>query len=218
MNQSRRGRIVFVLFLVSGFASLSYQMVWTRLAFASFGIIAPVLSVVLSVFMCGLALGSWGGGRLIAGLVQRTRVSAVFFYSGAELFIGLGALVVPRLFGVGGRLLLASGETNSVPYLSLSVLVLTLALLPFCVCMGTTFPLMMAYLREREDAASQSFSFLYTANVLGAIAGTFLTAFVLIELLLSGDAADCSRWELRDRPCKRLAGMDGPRRPIRTRT
>ena len=35
------------------------------MAFASFGIITPVLSVVLSVFMLGLAVGS---GRAGAGL------------------------------------------------------------------------------------------------------------------------------------------------------
>ena len=46
MSQSTR-RILFFLFFLSGFSSLAYQMVWTRMAFASFGIITPVLSVVL---------------------------------------------------------------------------------------------------------------------------------------------------------------------------
>jgi len=39
--------LLFVFFFVSGFSSLVYQVVWTRLAFASFGIITPVLSVVI---------------------------------------------------------------------------------------------------------------------------------------------------------------------------
>ena len=42
--------ILFVFFFVSGFCSLVYQVIWTRLAFASFGIITPVLSVVISVY------------------------------------------------------------------------------------------------------------------------------------------------------------------------
>ena len=62
MNPLTR-RVLFFLFFFSGFASLVYQVVWTRMAFASFGIITPVLSVVLSVFMLGLAVGSWAGGR-----------------------------------------------------------------------------------------------------------------------------------------------------------
>jgi spermidine synthase len=153
------------------------------MAFASFGIITPVLSVVLSVFMLGLAIGSWAGGRLIASLVGKTGLSAAVFYGGAELMIGLGAFAVPKLFTVGEQFLLTAGQMDSFSYLSRSALVLASAILPWCVCMGTTFPFMMAYVRERECKNAESFSFLYLANVLGAMSGTFLTAIVLVELL-----------------------------------
>ena len=182
MNRLTR-RILFFLFFLSGFSSLVYQVVWTRMAFASFGIITPVLSVVLSVFMLGLALGSWGGGRFIAAFAKRTGLSAINFYAFAELLIGLGAFAVPKLFAIGEGLLLASGETDSFGYLSLSALVLAVSILPWCVCMGATFPFMMAFVREQDEANTGSFSFLYLANVLGAMCGTFLTAVVWIELL-----------------------------------
>ncbi len=176
-------RVLFLLFFLSGFSSLVYQVVWTRMAFASFGIITPVLSVVLSIFMLGLAVGSWAGGRYIPGMTMRTGSSAVFFYAGAELIIGFGAFGVPKLFSLGENLLLASGKTDSLLYLTLSALVLAVALLPWCVCMGATFPFMMAFIRERDRKNTESFSFLYLANVLGAMSGTFLSAMVCIELL-----------------------------------
>ena len=182
MNQFTR-RVLFLLFFLSGFCSLAYQVVWTRMAFASFGIITPVLSVVLSVFMLGLAAGSWAGGRCIVSLVEKTGLSAVVFYAGAEFLIGLGAFAVPKLFAMGEHILLAAGQTNSIGYLSLSALVLAFSILPWCLFMGTTFPLMMAYIRERDCKNTESFSFLYLANVLGAISGTLLTAVVLVELL-----------------------------------
>ena len=182
MNQFIR-RVLFSLFFLSGFCSLVYQVVWTRMAFASFGIITPVLSVVLSVFMLGLAVGSWGGGRFIAVLVQKTGMSAAIFYALAETVIGVGAFAVPRLFTAGEHFLLATGQTNSVSYLAFSALVLAASILPWCVCMGATFPLMMAYVRERERGSTESFSFLYLANVLGAMSGTIITAVVLVELL-----------------------------------
>ncbi|MGO8839086.1 MAG: fused MFS/spermidine synthase [Limisphaerales bacterium] len=175
-------QVLFLLFFLSGFSSLVYQVVWTRLAFASFGIITPVLSVVLSVFMLGLAVGSWLGGRFIARLTVKTGLSAIMFYALAELTIGLGAFAVPKLFAAGERLLLVTGQTNSVVYLSLSALVLAISILPWCVCMGTTFPFMMAYVREQDRQNASSFSFLYLANVLGAMSGTFLTAIVLVEM------------------------------------
>jgi predicted membrane-bound spermidine synthase len=181
MNQFTR-RVLFFLFFVSGFCSLVYQVVWTRMAFAAFGIITPVLSVVLSVFMLGLAVGSWAGGRCISSLVKKTGLSAACFYAGAELLIGLGAFAVPKLFAIGERILLTSGETDSFRYLLLSALVLAASILPWCVCMGATFPFMMAYVRERDSENTGSFSFLYLANVLGAMSGTFLTAVVFVEV------------------------------------
>src|SRR5213592_4662153 len=88
-------------FFVSGFCGPLYQIVWIRLAFASFGIITPVLSVVISVFMLGLSLGAWAGGKWIESLTQKTGISAMFFYGLAEVLIGVGAFVVPRFFSIG---------------------------------------------------------------------------------------------------------------------
>ena len=78
-------RVLFLLFFASGFCGLLYQVVWTRLAFAAFGIITPVLSVVVSVFMLGLAIGSWAGGRWVGPLAKQTQFSAIAFYALAEL-------------------------------------------------------------------------------------------------------------------------------------
>ena len=178
-----RARILFALFFVSGFCGLLYQVVWVRLAFASFGIITPVISVVISVFMLGLALGSWAGGRWIAALTQRTKRSAIYFYALTELMIGVGALAVPRLFRIGETILLRLGEANSVSYLFSSAVAIALSIFPWCVFMGATFPLVMAYVREQDGASGKSFSFLYLANVFGATFGALLTATVLVELL-----------------------------------
>ncbi len=182
MNQFTR-RVLFFLFFFSGFASLVYQVVWTRMAFAAFGIITPVLSVVLSVFMLGLGVGSALGGRFIGPLVKKTGISAAAFYAGAEGIIGLGAFLVPKLFAVCARMLLPTGQMDSFNYLLLSALALAISIFPWCVCMGTTFPFMMGYVREVDGGNKESFSFLYLANVLGAMTGTFYTAVVLVEEL-----------------------------------
>jgi len=110
-------------------------------------------------------------GDFIASLVEKTGLSAVVFYAGAELLIGLGAFAVPKLFAAGEYFLLAAGQTNSIGYLSLSALVLAFSILPWCVCMGATFPLMMAYVRERDCKNTASFQFSVPANVLGAMSG-----------------------------------------------
>src|ERR1700741_143371 len=94
-------KIVFGLFFLSGFCGLLYQVIWIRLAFAHFGIITPVLSVVVSVFMVGLSLGSWAGGAWMSNPRFSPRISAIYVYALTEGIIGLGAFCVPKLFAYG---------------------------------------------------------------------------------------------------------------------
>src|SRR5207237_7114575 len=109
-------RLLFLLFFLSGFSGLVYQVVWTRMAFASFGIITPVLSVVISVFMAGLSVGAWAGGQWIGPLARKSGLSAVFFYALTELMIGMGAFAVPKLFAAGGEVVFFCGERDSFPF------------------------------------------------------------------------------------------------------
>ena len=60
-----KSRWFFLFFLISGFCSLVYEVIWLRLGMAKFGVTTPMVSIVLSVFMAGLGLGSWGGGKFI---------------------------------------------------------------------------------------------------------------------------------------------------------
>src|ERR1700682_343195 len=182
MTRSMR-RVLFLLFFLSGFAGLVYQVVWTRLAFASFGIIAPVVPIVVSVFMLGLSMGAWGGGRLIGPLQRRTGLSPIVFYAITELVIGLGAFAVPGLFHLDEKILLSAGQMDSLRYLLFSAIALGLSILPWCLCMGATFPFMMAFVRRQNAQSEDSFSCLYVANVLGAMSGTAVTAVVLVEAL-----------------------------------
>jgi predicted membrane-bound spermidine synthase len=173
-------------FLASGFCSLVYQIVWLRLAMADFGVNTPFVSIVLSVFMAGLALGSWGGGRIARRISERPAVVGLRLYAAAELLIGVSGIVVAPVLGWGRSLLNSGGGSawGSTGYYLASGAWITLALLPFCICMGSTFPLAMAAIRRAHRSQStRSFSFLYVANVVGAMAGALISAFVLVEIL-----------------------------------
>ena len=175
-------RAVFLMFVTSGFCGLLYQVIWIRIAYASFGIITPVMSVVISVFMLGLLVGSASGGLIVKKLVKQFRMSSIMFYALAEFGIGLGAFCVPKLFVAEQHWLLSLGSMDSFGYLLVSGVAIAVVLLPWCVLMGFTYPFMMTFVRESDRTATSSFSFLYLANVIGAMAGTIVTAVVLIEL------------------------------------
>ncbi|MFC1866919.1 fused MFS/spermidine synthase [Thermodesulfobacteriota bacterium] len=177
----RHYRFLFLMFLFSGFCSLLYQIIWVRMAYASFGVITPVLSVVISVFMLGLSIGSWAGGKWI----EKNRAAKVHFplilYGVSEAFIGIGAFAVPWLFAMGRELLFGFGELNSYAYLFHSAVMISISILPWCIFMGFTFPFMMAFIKHVQRDSGNSFSYLYFANVIGAMLGTIVTAVVLIE-------------------------------------
>jgi spermidine synthase len=178
-------RWYFTFFVASGFCALVYEVIWLRLAMASFGVTAALVSIVLSIFMAGLGLGAW-----ITGLLMRKHLAPAFalrLYGFAELLIGISSLAVPYELKLGRSLLLssASGMWQSSSYYLPAGMWIAVTLIPWCACMGSTFPLLMAVMRAQSSRSDsqRTFSYLYLANVLGAAAGTLASAFVLIELL-----------------------------------
>ena len=178
---------VFAFFVVSGFCGLVYEVVWIRLAMASFGVTTALASIVISMFMAGLGLGSWGAGVLTRRALIGNGRMALRIYAIAELMVGISSLAVPSELKLGRQLLQQFGSLGAWQSSSYYVLVgvwIAIALVPWCACMGATFPLLMAVIRQvARDASERSFSYLYIANVIGALVGTIASAFVLIELL-----------------------------------
>lgn len=180
-NGARIWILFACFFFLSGFCSLLYETIWLRLAFAHFGVITPVVSVVVSVFMLGLGLGAWLSGEL----TKRCGPSFSPFvaYGLIELVIGCGALAVPALYDFFDTALLAAGSTNSTQYLLLSAVAIALSILPWSCAMGATLPMGMAALQRLSgDEVKGSFSFLYQCNAWGAALGSVASVLVLIEL------------------------------------
>jgi spermidine synthase len=172
----------FVFFLISGFCSILYEIIWLRLSMAQFGVTTALVSIVLSVFMAGLGLGSWGSGRLIRRFGDTISVPALRLYAFIELLIGISGLLVPHLLLWGRHLLQWLGVASSSAYYLASGIWIALALVPWCAGMGATIPVAMLAIRQSSPREAQrSFSFLYVANVLGAMAGAILP-LLLIEI------------------------------------
>ena len=174
-----------IFFFLSGLCSLVYELVWLRLAMAHFGVTTALVSILLSVFMAGLGAGSWLAGRWVRRYGDRIEFPPLRLYAVCELLIGVSALLVPLELAWGGRLLEGLGGNATVSsgaFYLLSGAWLALTLIPWCACMGATIPLAMFAIQSARHRQSQrSFSFLYIANVMGAVAGAAL-APSLVEL------------------------------------
>jgi len=170
-------RTVAGLFFLSGCASLIYQVVWMRMLIRVFGVTTLAVSTIIAVFMSGLALGAWLGGRRSGSDARGLRT-----YS----FLELGA----ALAGCAGTALLlqlpewyAAVGGPSVFRPALRVTLSAAALLPPTMLMGATLPVLTRYVAEREESAGIGLAVLYGWNTLGAVVGVLGSGFVLLAAL-----------------------------------
>ncbi len=167
----------FVFFVTSGFCSVLYELVWLRLSMAQFGVTTAMVSIVLSVFMAGLGLGSWASGHWLRQPEDTSRFSALRLYALIELLIGVSGILVPYGLLWGRRVIENAGLSSSFGYYMLAGLWVSATLLPWCALMGATVPVAMRAIGQTLPAeTSRSFSYLYMANVCGAVAGTHLAS------------------------------------------
>jgi spermidine synthase len=173
----------FTFFFISGFCSVLYELVWLRLSMAQFGVTTAMVSIVLSVFMGGLGLGSWASGKWIRQHGDKLGFPVLRLYAVIEALIGVSGILVPYELGFGRSILERLGSTSSTEYYLVAGIWVALALIPWCALMGATIPVaMLAIQRAFPPESAKSFSYLYMANVAGAVSGTVIPLF-LIELL-----------------------------------
>ena len=93
MRNALLGRALIGLFIVSGFAGLIYQSIWSHYLGLVLGHAAYAQTLVLGIFMGGMALGAWLASRRSTG--WRNLILA---YGIIELIIGVVGLVFHPLF------------------------------------------------------------------------------------------------------------------------
>ncbi len=155
--------LVFLCFFFSGASGLLFEVLWTRELGLVFGSTTLAISTVLSVFMGGLALGSFLGGKLCdrRGGSQPPLFARrpLLTYALVEAGVGLFALAVPALLAYYPQLNAALWRSVGDRYALLSLLrfaaTAALLLLPTTL-MGATLPLLAEYMtrpRARKTGA-----------------------------------------------------------------
>jgi predicted membrane-bound spermidine synthase len=154
------------LFFVSGVAALVYQVCWQRLLFAAFGVDIDSVTIIVSVFMLGLGLGSLIGGDL----ADRHPSWTLRFFALAELGIGTFGLFSPTLIRATGALFVDAAQWQ------IAVANFLLLLLPTCL-MGATLPILVAHVTRLWGNVGKSIGLLYQVNTFGAALGVAIVGF-----------------------------------------
>ena len=149
--------LFLILFFVSGFVALTYQVLWQRMLTLVVGVDLHSASIIIAAFMVGLGIGSYLGGRYSERMQSWQLVITVAL---AELWIGIcGLYSVPICYDW----LLTSGYANTLSYPAQLVLVFLLLLLP-TIAMGVTLPLISQLFALRVRSLPRTIGALYTLN------------------------------------------------------
>ena len=169
------------LFFVSGFAGLTYQVLWQRQLGLLFGNTTQATSTALAVFFLGLAAGSWWIGRRSAHIEKPLGT-----FGRLEVGVALSALLLPLLLplyrAVFAPLYGALGDSPAA-FLAVKFGLAALVLAPPAFLMGGTLPVLSELAVRRGRGFARSGSLLYGVNTAGALLGAFAAGFVLPRLL-----------------------------------
>jgi len=164
-----------VIAFVSGLTSLGYQVAWTRLLTSGTGGLTYVFTVILALFLVGIALGATTFNALRPWIKNPVRVLAV-------------SQIAVAILSVGGLILVISQPRSldaSQPILSMGVLMgaAVLTVLPVTVVMGFAFPTASELLRDDRGSAGSESGLLLGVNTTGAILGSLVIPFVLMPTI-----------------------------------
>lgn len=160
--------------LASGFVTISTQVSWTRILTMIIGSSTYAFSIVVALFLIGLALGAWLVARKDRSQTLRTAILIVEVLTVVSLVLSLFVLnkIPVVLITLGLKLQIASWTG----LLLLQIFCATLLILVPAVLMGMVMPMVLVWAGSDPARVGRS----YAVNTIGAIAGAFVTGFVLI--------------------------------------
>lgn len=168
----------FFAALASGFVTISTQVSWTRILTMVIGSSTYAFSIVVALFLIGLAGGAWFIGRKDRSAKLRGTMIVVELLTASSLFASLYVVnwLPWLLINLGTNLHVSSWAG----LLSLQITSATLLILLPALLMGMVMPLVLEWAAADPDAAVALVGRAYAVNTIGAIAGAFFTGFVLI--------------------------------------
>jgi spermidine synthase len=170
---------IMLIYFCSGLCSLIDEVVWVRLLKLTLGNTVYASSIVVSMFLGGLALGAFIMSRYADKTIRPLRIYAVL-----EVLASISALSLPWLLGLADgayRWYFAKFDPSPKGLLSVQVIVSAAILLLPAMVMGSTLPLLGRYVTTLRQKIGRLVGRLYALNTFGAAIGCFLAGFILIK-------------------------------------
>ena len=177
---SERSWPVYAAIAISGACALSAEVVWARLMGMLLGATVYAFSIILAVFLTGLAAGS-GIAALALPSMRARFLTARRALGWSQILAALGIAWTAYMIA------------HSLPYWPIDVMLTRSpwqlfqldtarslwAILPATLFWGASFPLALAAAKPQPNHG-RTVGAVYAANTLGAIAGALATSLVLV--------------------------------------
>jgi spermidine synthase len=181
---------IYVAIGLSGATALGAEVVWTRLLGMLLGLTVYIFSIILAVFLIGLALGSGLGAMLLRSV--RPRLALAWSQVLLTLGIAWTAWIISTslpYWPINPLLTLSPWHT-----FQLDMVRCLWAILPPTILWGASFPLAVAALVRPGEDAGQTVGSVYAANTLGAIFGALIVSLALIPWIGTQDSQRVLIW------------------------
>jgi spermidine synthase len=177
-EDGKRDWPVLIAIACSGASALGAQIIWTRLMGLMFGATVYSFSIILGVFLIGLALGTAFGSMIVRHVQARLALGWCLIlcalgicWTAWTIAYNIPFWPIDPLLSQGPRYTFQIDLVRSI-----------WAMLPPLLCWGAAFPLAFAAAKAGRDPG-RTVGGVYAANTLGAIAGALAVSLVLIPLL-----------------------------------
>jgi spermidine synthase len=165
---------VYAAIGLSGMGALGAEVVWTRLMGMMLGATVYVFSIILAVFLIGLAVGSAAGSWLLPKV--RPRLALGWCQVLLAVAIAWTAFAITQSLPYWTALL----DTGPWKTLALDLTRCLFAILPPALLWGASFPFAFAAVSKSQEDSGRLVGGVYAANTLGAIAGALVVSLALI--------------------------------------
>lgn len=165
---------VYVAIALSGACALGAEVVWTRLIAMMLGPTVYVFSIILAVFLVGLAIGSAAGSWFLEGI--RARLALGW----SQAFLAGG--IAWTAYVVADSLPYWQSLVNDTPWQMFGhdLVRCVVAILPPTLLWGASFTLALGSVAKRGEDPGKMVGAIYAANTLGAIVGALGISLALI--------------------------------------
>jgi len=180
--------LISICFFLSGMSGLIYQVLWTKMLGLVFGNTSLAISTVISVFLAGLALGSFILGRIADkpnNIFEKFGSKfpgpwQIKSYCVLEILIGVFCFLSPYFFKGMEVIYLQCTDMPAVALNLIRFFLCAIVMIIPTMAMGATLPLMSKFFISANNEVGEKLGWIYSINTAGSVLGTFLAGFVLL--------------------------------------